>query len=71
MITGDLSGPDIFLRGGRDLQFVYQYSRRAKRKKNKNALTLWFILIATTSNDLQQSASAWVGIGCELAIDIL
>lgn len=58
-----LSSDDIFSVGAANIL-------EGQKEKNKNTLNLWFTLIAP-SNDLQTSTFAWVGIGCELAIDIL
>lgn len=68
MIAKGLSGGDIFSVDAEIYNLLVNILE-GQRGKNKNTLNLWFTLIAT-SNDWQQSASARVGIGCELAIDI-
>lgn len=68
MIAKGLSGGDIFSVDA-EIYNLFMNILEGQRGKIKNTLNLWFALIAT-SNDQQQSASAWIGIGCELVIDI-
>lgn len=68
MIAKGLSGADIFSVDAAMYNLFMNILERRREKKNKNTPNLWFTLIAA-SNDLQQSARAWVGVGCELAID--
>lgn len=64
-----LSGDDIFSVGAA-IYYLFMNILEGQGEKNKNTWNLWFTLIAP-ANDLQPSTSARVGIGCELAIDIL
>lgn len=68
MIAKGLSGADIFSVDVAMYNLFMNILERQREKKNKNTPNLWFTLIAA-SNDLQQSARAWVDVGCELAID--